>query len=81
MRIRQGLQSESQWPTGILQGLFANLAHFDLGQDGYTDMRGRFDYASLTTPEQLNSTARFALLVSSETDGAVTTEAKPPHGL
>jgi len=46
-------------------------------KDGYTDLRGRFDYASLSTNE-LDNVQRFSLLVLSETDGAVVREAAPP---
>ena len=46
-------------------------------KDGYTDLRGRFDYASLSTNE-LDNVDHFALLVMSETDGAVIREAAPP---
>ena len=46
-------------------------------KDGYTDLRGRFDYTSLNTNE-LDSVARFALLILSENDGAVVREADPP---
>jgi hypothetical protein len=46
-------------------------------KDGYTDLRGRFDYASLSTNE-LDFVDRFALLVLSEQNGAVVREAAPP---
>ncbi len=46
-------------------------------KDGYTDLRGRFDYASLSTNE-LDNVARFAVLVMSDTDGAIVREANPP---
>ncbi|MBP7866141.1 MAG: hypothetical protein KA419_09345 [Acidobacteria bacterium] len=46
-------------------------------KDGYTDLRGRFDYASLST-DDLDRTDRFAILVLSDTDGAVVKEAAPP---
>ena len=47
-------------------------------KDGYTDLRGRFDYASLSTDEP-DRVERFALLVLSEDRGAVTREADPPR--
>ncbi|MEK6247578.1 MAG: hypothetical protein N2C12_05315, partial [Planctomycetales bacterium] len=47
-------------------------------KDGYTDLRGRFDYSSLNTNE-LDNIKRFALLVMSEKDGAVVREAAPPQ--
>ena len=46
-------------------------------KDGYTDLRGRFDYTSLST-DQLDSVARFSLLILSEDNGAVIREADPP---
>jgi len=46
-------------------------------KDGYTDLRGRFDYVSLSTDE-LDGVERFALLVLSEEHGAVIREASPP---
>ena len=46
-------------------------------KDGYTDLRGRFDYTSLNTNE-LDHVDRLALLVLSEEHGAVICEAAPP---
>jgi hypothetical protein len=46
-------------------------------KDGYTDLRGKFDYASLSTGD-LDSTRRFSILVMSEDQGAVVKEVKPP---
>lgn len=46
-------------------------------KDGYTDLRGRFDYASLSTNE-LDFVDKFALLILSEDQGAMVREAKPP---
>jgi hypothetical protein len=46
-------------------------------KDGYTDLRGRFDYASLSGPVQ-TSPDRFAILVLSDTDGAALREVDPP---
>jgi hypothetical protein len=46
-------------------------------KDGYTDLRGRFDYASLNTNE-LDSVDRFSLLVLSDEFGASVREAAPP---
>jgi hypothetical protein len=46
-------------------------------KDGYTDLRGRFDYTSLSTNE-LDVVERFALLILSDERGAVVREAKPP---
>ena len=46
-------------------------------KDGYTDHRGRFDYATLST-DDLDSANKFSILVLSETDGASVREALPP---
>ncbi len=46
-------------------------------KDGYTDLRGRFDYASLNTGA-VNDASEFSVLVLSEKFGAVIKEAKPP---
>ena len=46
-------------------------------KDGYTDLRGRFDYASLSTPE-LDTAQKFSILVLSDHHGAVVREATPP---
>jgi hypothetical protein len=47
-------------------------------KDGYTDHRGRFDYASVSTPERAPVT-RFAILVLSDERGAFIREAAPPQ--
>jgi hypothetical protein len=46
-------------------------------KDGYTDLRGRFDYATLST-DDLDRVERFALLVVSDDAGAAVLEAAPP---
>ncbi|PCC71250.1 hypothetical protein SAMN02745121_04789 [Nannocystis exedens] len=46
-------------------------------KDGYTDMRGRFDYATLST-DDLDRAERFAILVVSDEAGATVLEAPPP---
>ncbi len=46
-------------------------------KDGYTDLRGVFDYASLSNGE-LEGVERFALLVLSDAHGAELREASPP---
>ena len=47
-------------------------------KDGYTDLRGKFDYASLST-DDLGAVTRFAILILSDQHGAVVKEAKPPR--
>lgn len=46
-------------------------------KDGYTDLRGQFDYATLSTSD-LESVERFAILVLHPTQGAIVREAAPP---
>ncbi|MCA9079854.1 MAG: DUF4200 domain-containing protein [Planctomycetaceae bacterium] len=46
-------------------------------KDGYTDLRGRFDYASLSTND-LDTAQRFSILVFSDELGAAVREASPP---
>jgi len=46
-------------------------------KDGYTDLRGWFDYASLSTTE-LDAVERFAILVCSDHAGAAILETDPP---
>jgi len=46
-------------------------------KDGYTDLRGRFDYSSLNT-NQLGGVDKFAILVLSEANGSTVREAAPP---
>ncbi|MBP8800556.1 MAG: hypothetical protein KBI41_03400 [Kiritimatiellae bacterium] len=46
-------------------------------KDGYTDLRGRFDYVSLNTDEA-NQAERLAVLVMSDAFGAVVRETQPP---
>ncbi len=46
-------------------------------KDGYTDLRGRFDYTSLNT-DVLDQVQRFSMLVISDQDGSLVLEAKPP---
>jgi hypothetical protein len=47
-------------------------------EDGHTDIRGRFDYASVSTPER-QPVERFAALVLGDDRGAVIREAAPPQ--
>jgi hypothetical protein len=46
-------------------------------KDGYTDLRGKFDYVSLSTSD-LDGVENFALLVMHDEHGAVIREATPP---
>ena len=46
-------------------------------KDGYTDLRGRFDYTSLSTNE-LDRVKRFSILVLDDTRGGLVQEARVP---
>ena len=46
-------------------------------KDGYTDLRGKFDYASLSTGD-LDGTTRFSVLIMSDQHGATVKELLPP---
>eukprot|EP01092_Planopodium_desertum_P015355 TRINITY_DN8131_c0_g1_i1.p1 TRINITY_DN8131_c0_g1~~TRINITY_DN8131_c0_g1_i1.p1 ORF type:complete len:213 (-),score=33.42 TRINITY_DN8131_c0_g1_i1:37-624(-) len=46
-------------------------------KDGYTDLRGQFDYTSLST-DQLDGVEKFAILIFSTEFGALIREAGPP---
>ena len=46
-------------------------------KDGYTDLRGKFDYASLSTSD-LDGTTRFSVLIMSDQHGATVKEVQPP---
>jgi len=47
-------------------------------KDGYTDLRGKFDYTSLNT-DDMGAVSEFAVLVMSDEYGAVVKTAKPPQ--
>ncbi|MGI8605317.1 MAG: hypothetical protein ACR2OZ_20275 [Verrucomicrobiales bacterium] len=47
-------------------------------KDGYTDLRGKFDYVSLSTND-IDGVRRFSILVLSKEHGAMVREATPPQ--
>ena len=47
-------------------------------KDGYTDLRGRFDYVSLNTND-LEQVEKFSVLLLSPEQGAVVREVAPPR--
>lgn len=65
--------------AGVYVKVYARMkdGRVEFWKDGYTDLRGAFDYTSLNTGE-LDRVERFAILVLSETDGVVIREAEPP---
>jgi len=46
-------------------------------KDGYTDLRGRFDYVSQSN-RSLDGITDYSILIISDENGAVIREAKPP---
>ena len=46
-------------------------------KDGYTDLRGKFDYLSLNT-DQLKNATKFYIFVSEDNLGSIIQECKPP---
>ncbi|MFM7162531.1 MAG: hypothetical protein ACKO3P_19410 [Planctomycetaceae bacterium] len=59
--------------------VYAQLASGEVKfyKDGYTDLRGKFDYASLSTGD-LEGVTRFSILILSDEFGSVVREALPP---
>ena len=73
-------QAETGRPVpGAYVKVYARAAGGAVGfiKDGYTDLRGRFDYVSLNTDEA-GQAERLAVLVLSDAFGAVVREAQPP---
>jgi len=75
----------TEWATGkslpkVYVKVYARLADGQVKfyKDGYTDHRGKFDYASVSTPEK-QGLSRFAVLVLSEDRGALIRESAPPQ--
>ena len=46
-------------------------------KDGYTDIRGRFDFVSLNA-SQIDKASKFALFITSDTHGSIIRECQPP---
>ena len=65
--------------AGVYVKIYARMQNGQVQfyKDGYTDIRGRFDYVALSTND-LDFVNRFALLILSESHGAVVQEAVPP---
>ena len=74
------LQAKNRQPLGtVYVKVYAQLRDGSVKfyKDGYTDLRGRFDYASLSTGD-LQSVVKFSLLISSDDNGSMVREARPP---
>ena len=74
------VEGSKRWLSRVYVKAFARLRNGQVKffKDGYTDLRGRFDYGSLSTNELAN-VARFSLLVFSDEHGALVREAAPPQ--
>lgn len=49
-------------------------------KDGYTDLRGRFNYLSLNT-DSMSQIAKFSLLIMDDSHGSIIKECSPPANL
>ena len=65
--------------AGVYVKIYARLLGGEVSfyRDGHTDLRGCFDYSSLST-DKLTRVQRFAILLISKQHGAVVMQAKPP---
>ena len=78
IRVTQGASAKPV--TKVYVKVYARMkdGRVQFFKDGYTDLRGRFDYTSLNTNE-LDHVSKFSLLVLSEKLGALVVEANPPR--
>lgn len=72
-------RGEEQGYGGVYVKVYARMSDGDVRfyKDGYTDLRGRFDYASVSGGQQAGA-ERFAILILSDEHGAVVREARAP---
>ncbi|NCC35680.1 MAG: hypothetical protein EOM24_27265 [Chloroflexia bacterium] len=77
LQVRQ--RGEEQGRGGVYVKVYARMADGEVRfyKDGYTDLRGRFDYASVSGDQQAGAAA-FAVLILSDEHGAVVREAPAP---
>mmetsp|Transcript_39411 Transcript_39411/g.37887 ORF Transcript_39411/g.37887 Transcript_39411/m.37887 type:complete len:96 (+) Transcript_39411:77-364(+) len=61
----------------VYQKTFAGVVKFF--KDGYSDLRGRFDYATLSGTS-ISDVEMLAIFISHDQYGSVTREVKPPAG-
>ena len=78
MRVREE-ESGRPLPKAYVK-VFARMQNGSVRfyKDGYTDLRGRFDYGSLSTGG-IDQVRKFSILVMSDTHGALVREADPPQ--
>jgi hypothetical protein len=79
VKVTENAQSGRPLPKVYVK-VYAKLAdgQVKFHKDGYTDLRGRFDYVSVNTPER-QAIERFAVLVLSEDSGALIRDVPPPQ--
>jgi len=77
LQVRQ--RGQAQGYGGVYVKVYARMTDGDIRfyKDGYTDLRGRFDYASVSGGQQAGA-ERFAILILSDEHGAVVREAPAP---
>ncbi len=78
-QVQANSKADNKPLSKVYVKVFAEMADGGLQfyRDGYTDLRGRFDYAASSTLE-IGQVARFAILVISEEYGAKVLTAEPP---
>lgn len=54
-----------------------NTNKIEFYKDGYSDLSGRFDYASIST-DQMDNAVEFGILIMTENHGSYITQAKVP---
>jgi hypothetical protein len=79
VKVTENVPGGRQLPKVYVK-VYAKLAdgQVKFHKDGYTDLRGRFDYVSVNTPER-QAIERFAVLVLSEESGALIRDVAPPQ--
>ena len=79
-QLRVSHESSGKALARVYVKVYANMkdGRVRFYKDGYTDLRGRFDYGSLSTSE-LDGVRGFSILVLSDDHGAVVREARPPQ--
>ena len=77
--VRVSLDKDSSPLAKVYVKVYARMKNGEVKfyKDGYTDLRGYFDYSSLSTNE-LDFVNKFSILILSEEHGAVVREANPP---
>ena len=78
-QLRVGRRDTGKPLPGAYVKVYARKHHgsVDFYKDGYTDLTGGFDYASLSTSD-LDQVERFAVLILDEERGSVIREVEPP---